>query len=274
MKNEDKIKKLYELASRLETGLYTQPTVVCIGAYNHGKSSLLNALTKSYDNTLFKVADKRETTQNKSHEFDGVIYTDTPGLNATSEDDDTALDVVVSSDINIFVHSQLDGELGAKEMEYLYNLVSQHCTSQMLIDKTIFVMNHIETLNDREIKKAKQRFIQQIKEAFGFKPILLTAKTTSYIKGMLENKAVLAKQSGIEEIKDQISNLCKDEIVKYRRKKHLSLVYDEIIDWLQQKLEANAKAINDEKAKNGFVTSELNQMLQGISNIKSRLRSY
>lgn len=67
MENEDKIKKLYELASRLETRLYTQPTVVCIGAYNHGKSSLLNALTKSYDNTLFKVADKRETTQNKSH---------------------------------------------------------------------------------------------------------------------------------------------------------------------------------------------------------------
>ena len=84
----------------------------------------------------------------------------------------------------------------------------------------------------------------------------------------------MAKQSGIEEIKDQISNLCKDEIVKYRRKKHLSLVYGEIIDLLQQKLEANAKAINDEKAKNGFVTSELNQMLQGISNIKSRLRSY
>ena len=91
---------------------------------------------------------------------------------------------------------------------------------------------------------------------------------------MLENKAVLTKQSGIEEIKDQISNLCKDEIVKYRRKKRLSLVYGEIIDLLQQKIEANAKAINDEKAKNGLVTSELNQMLQGINNIKSRLRSY
>lgn len=251
-----------------------QPHVVCIGAYNHGKSSLLNALTKSYDNTLFKVADKRETTQNKSHEFEGIVYIDTPGLNATSEDDSIALDAVINSDINIFVHSQLDGELGEKEMEYLQNLVSKHCTSQMLIDKTIFVMNHIETLSDFDVQNAKQRFIQQIKEAFGVNPNLLTAKTTSYIKGMHENKAVLARQSGIEKIKDQISKLCKDEVVKYRRKKRLSLVYNEIINLLQQKLEANTKAINDEKAKNGLVTSELNQMLQGINNIKLRLRSY
>ena len=91
---------------------------------------------------------------------------------------------------------------------------------------------------------------------------------------MHENKAVLARQSGIEKIKDQISKLCKDEVVKYRRKKRLSLVYNEIINLLQQKLEANTKAINDEKAKNGLVTSELNQMLQGINNIKLRLRSY
>ena len=274
MENEYEIKCLYGLANKLVSRFDTQPNVVCIGAYNHGKSSLLNALTKSYDNTLFKVADKRETTQNKSYEFDGVVYTDTPGLNATSEDDSMALDAVINSDVNIFVHSQLDGELGEKEMEYLQNLVSKNCTSQMLIDKTIFVMNHIETLADHEVQKAKERFIQQIKEAFGFKPILLTAKTTSYTKGMLENKAVLTKQSGIEEIKDQISNLCKDEVVKDRRKKRLSLVYDEIIDLLQRKLGDNAKAINDEKAKNGLVTSELNQMLQGINNIKSRLRSY
>ena len=223
---------------------------------------------------MFKVADKRETTENKSYEFNGIVYTDTPGLNAVIQDDELAFEAVISSDVNIFVHSQLDGELGKKEMEYLQNLASKHCTSQMLIDKTIFVMNHIETLCDHEVQKAKERFIQQIKEAFGFKPILLTAKTTSYIKGMLENKAILAKQSGIKEIKDQILNLCKDEIIKYRRKKRLSLVYDEIIDLLQQKIEANAKAINDEKTKNELVTSELNQMLQCINDIKSRLRSY
>jgi uncharacterized protein ACIAD1443 len=270
LENEYEIKCLYELANRLVYGFDTQPNVVCIGAYNHGKSSLLNALTKSYDNTLFKVADKRETTQNKCHEFDGVIYTDTPGLNATSEDDSMALDAVINSDVNIFVHSQLDGELGKKEMEYLQNLASKHCTSQMLIDKTIFVMNHIETLCDHEVQKAKQRFIQQIKEAFGFKPILLTAKTTSYTKGMLENKAILAKQSGIKEIKDQISNLCKDEIIKYRRKKRLSLVYSEIINLLQQKIEETAKAIDDEKARSQKIWSEINQMIQNINSIKSK----
>ena len=212
--------------------------------------------------------------ENKSYEFNGIVYTDTPGLNATRQDDELALEAVINSDVNIFVHSQNDGELGKKEMEYLQNLVAQHCTAQMLIGKTVFVMNHIESLSEDEIKKAKQRFIQQIKEIFGLDPILLTAKTVSYTKAMRENKTVLAKQSGVEEIKEQVLKLCKDEVVKYRRKKRLSLVYDEIIDLLQRKLEDNAKAINDEKAKNGLVTSELNQMLQGINNIKSRLRSY
>ena len=219
---------------------------------------------------MFKVADKRETTENKSYEFNGIVYTDTPGLNAVIQDDELAFEAVISSDVNIFVHSQLDGELGKKEMEYLQNLASKHCTSQMLVDKTIFVMNHIETLCDHEVQKAKERFIQQIKEAFGFKPILLTAKTTSYIKGMLENKAILAKQSGIKEIKDQILNLCKDEIIKYRRKKRLSLVYSEIINLLQQKLEETMKAINNEKTRSQKIWSEINQMIQNINNIKSK----
>ena len=219
---------------------------------------------------MFKVADKRETTENKSYEFNGIVYTDTPGLNAVIQDDELAFEAVISSDVNIFVHSQLDGELGKKEMEYLQNLASKHCTSQMLVDKTIFVMNHIETLCDHEVQKAKERFIQQIKEAFGFKPILLTAKTTSYIKAMRENKAVLAKQSGVEEIKEQVLKLCKDEVVKYRRKKRLSLVYGEIINLLQQKLEETAKAINNEKARSQKIWSEINQMIQNINSIKSK----
>ncbi|WP_366118080.1 GTPase [uncultured Campylobacter sp.] len=270
MENKYKLKWLYKFANRLETGLNANPNVVCIGLYNHGKSSLLNALTQNYDNALFKVADKRETTENKSYEFNGIVYTDTPGLNAVIQDDELAFEAVISSDVNIFVHSQNDGELSKKEVEYLQNLVSKYCTAQMLIGKTVFVMNHIESLNDEEIKKAKQRFVQQIKEVFGLDPILLTAKTVSYIKAMRENKAVLAKQSGVEEIKEQVLKLCKDEVVKYRRKKRLSLVYSEIINLLQQKIEETAKAIDDEKARSQKIWSEINQMIQNINSIKSK----
>lgn len=268
------LNQFYAVADILQKSFKSKPMVVCIGAYNHGKSSLLNALTKNYDDSRFKVADKRETTENKSYEYEGIIYTDTPGFNATSEDDICALNAVLNSDVNIFVHSQNEGELSKKEIDYLIRLLDFSCTNKMLIDKTIFVMNHVEGLSDEEIDNAKQRFIEQIDEVFGLKPMLFVAKTTSYTKAMRENKAILAKQSGLEEIKELMLKFCECDIVEYRRKKHLLLVYNEIINLLQQKLKTNSMAINDEKTKNRLVISEINQMMQGIENIKSRLKLY
>ena len=91
---------------------------------------------------------------------------------------------------------------------------------------------------------------------------------------MRENKAILAKQSGLEEIKEMILKFCEYETVEYRRKKHLLLVYNKIINLLQQKLKTNSMAINDEKAKNRLVISEINQIMQGIENIKTKLKPY
>ena len=272
MHNVDKIQELYDIVEIFQKSFKSKPNVVCIGAYNHGKSSLLNVLTKHYDDSIFKVADKRETTENKSYEFEGIIYTDTPGLNATHKDDAYALDAVLNSDVNIFVHSQNEGELSKKEIDYLKCLLDSYCTKEMFISKTIFIINHIEGLNDEEIKNATQRFNGQINNMFGADPVLFIAKTTSYTKGMRENKPILARNSGIEEIKEQIKRFCIPEVVQYRRKQRLKNVYDQLINLLHQELKDNTAAINEQKNKNKSVASEISKMAQTINNIKQRLK--
>src|SRR5699024_11841545 len=62
------------------------PTITVVGKYNHGKSSLLNALVGE---THFAVADKRQTRCLERAVADGVCWLDAPGLDADirSEDD-------------------------------------------------------------------------------------------------------------------------------------------------------------------------------------------
>ena len=52
-------------------------TVSAMGLYNSGKSSLLNALTNAFDEPNFSVADAVETKENKSIQFENMIFLDT-----------------------------------------------------------------------------------------------------------------------------------------------------------------------------------------------------
>ena len=54
-------------------------TVTVVGKYNHGKSRLLNELINE---DVFKVADKRETTQLSDYLYNQVRWLDAPGLDA------------------------------------------------------------------------------------------------------------------------------------------------------------------------------------------------
>src|SRR5690625_1988178 len=55
------------------------PTITVVGKYNHGKSSLLNALVGE---SHFAVADKRQTRSLERAVADGVCWLDAPGLDA------------------------------------------------------------------------------------------------------------------------------------------------------------------------------------------------
>lgn len=254
----------------LKKHLNEKPNVICIGPYNRGKSSLLNALINDYSNKTFAVADKRTTIKNQNYEFEGIVYTDTPGLNATKEDDKTTLLSVSNSDVNIFVHSLEDGELDSQELKYLETLADELNTKKMLFDKTIFVINHIESFSKNEIEEAKKRIFSQIKDKFDMNPIIMIAKTPSYIKGIKDNKEMLIKNSGINELKDLIKDMTLPEIIIKNRQIRISRAVDSLVIELQNIVKENENKLEQIRLKEDEIKSKIHQINETILSMSKR----
>src|SRR5690554_1073232 len=93
------------------------PRIAVFGKYNHGKSTLLNALI---GREVFKVADKRETLTVSELIHEGVAWIDTPGLDADVQGDDDKLAkgaAMELADILCLVHNVKTGELDNSELK-------------------------------------------------------------------------------------------------------------------------------------------------------------
>lgn len=206
--------------------------VTCMGLYNHGKSSLLNALIKDFDGKTFKTADVRETITNKSFEYGNINYIDTPGLNAEEYDDKRVYDAVKESDINLFVHTVTTGAFVEKEIEFLNKIKNHWKNPKEFINRTIFVLSRVDKIeNEKDIDLAIDKMNNQIYQIFNINPLIIPVSATRYIKGNLENKNILIKKSKLELLENTINELIekfKPSILE-TRKKRLQNTYDELI---------------------------------------------
>ena len=200
------IKAIQDLKAELDNKLIN---VTCMGLYNHGKSSLLNVLIDDFDEQTFKVADKRETAENKSVAHNQFNYIDTPGLNAKENDDKKVMDVVKKSNINLFVHNINTGEFVGKEVDF-FNAINKHWQDpQAFIESTIFVLSRKDGVTDEVLEQGRARMQAQIKQYFGCEAIMIAVAAKSYQKGAKENKSMLIKDSGIDELKTCLAKLAK-----------------------------------------------------------------
>ncbi|MDA3056190.1 MULTISPECIES: GTPase [unclassified Campylobacter] len=266
------IDEIRELVEALKFSQNIKPNVLCIGIYNSGKSSLLNALIDDFENETFEVADKRETPEIKSVEYGGIIYIDTPGLNATPDDDEKALGGEFMSDVNIFLHSLSGGELKKDEIGYLHSLINELNNAKSFFDKTIFVINHIEDKSDEDIKRGMEKIKEQIQNEFSASVKVLSIKTPSYIKGKNENKNLLVQNSGINELKEQINKMCRPDKIYKNRNARLEKAVKMLILSLQEKIEENNKAVQNIKEKEEQIKEKVAEANKTIKNMKARLR--
>lgn len=177
-------------------------TVSAMGLYNSGKSSLLNALTNAFDEPNFSVADAVETKENKSIQFENMIFLDTPGLSVDSKDDKNAFLGMDQSDIYLFVHNVSTGELNQTDVDYIKKMVEKNKIA--FLKNFIFVLSRIDEIDKEELMSVKNVIKKQFKTVFDEDINHITfveISANSYIKGNKENKKLLIESSKIEKLK-------------------------------------------------------------------------
>jgi len=207
-------------------------TITCLGLCNHGKSTLLNTLIKDLNNETFKTADVRETSVNKTIEFERNKFVDTPGLNAKIHDDKRVMDAVKDSDINLFVHTVTTGEFVEKEVDFLKKIKKHWKNPQEFIERTVFVVSRIDKAdNEKDVLDTIEKMSKQIIEIFNTAATIVPVSAKRYQEGVRKNKGIMVSKSNIEELEERIGRLS-DELsdpIKETRKKRLRAMYSNLI---------------------------------------------
>ncbi|WP_367112059.1 GTPase [uncultured Psychrobacter sp.] len=261
IKNSEVVLKQGNTLLQAESEGMSKPVVVAWGLMNAGKSYLLNMLTEHIDNEYFKTNDFRETAEVKKFETDDFVFLDTPGLDASIEDNLTAMKGVGKADIVLFVH-QLQGELEAVEIEFLQNLVNSF--GEYASDNIIIVLSKVDKEDDRKVEDIRDKVLQQCEIYIGFEPKCITVSNTVYKAGTEKNVEGLIKISNIERLHDLLQKLSvsvqgvraerqlqqKQQLIKQLKEEKKQL--DQVLSKYKEKasnIEADAKSFNSTMKK-------------------------
>lgn len=195
-----------QLTSALDIALAAtaQPLrITTCGLLKAGKSSLLNALTDHLETELFATGAVRTTVKNQTLSHQNFIFVDTPGLDATEEDDKEAWNALSTADVLLFVHDPGIGELDQAEINFLSALAGQPGMQQGLEERLVVILTRLDS-NEEVIDAIAQKVQNQIKKCLGIEPRLFQISFTSYQKGKLEGKQKLVEYSRIPVLQQHI----------------------------------------------------------------------
>ncbi|MBH2018569.1 MAG: 50S ribosome-binding GTPase [Burkholderiales bacterium] len=195
-----------QLTSALDSALSAtaQPLrITTCGLLKAGKSSLLNALTDHLETELFATGAVRTTVQNQTLSHQDFIFVDTPGLDATEEDDKEAWDALGIADVLLFVHDPGVGELDQAEVKFLLELAGQPGARHGLEERLVVILTRLDS-NEEVIDAIAQKVQHQIKSCLGIEPRLFQVSFTSYQNGKLQGKQKLVEYSRIPVLQQYI----------------------------------------------------------------------
>jgi len=202
------------------------PTITVVGKYNHGKSSLLNALTGK---AAFSVADKRETRSLQKTETQGVIWLDAPGLDADiqSIDDEYAHQATwLESDIRLFVHAVREGELDAAELKLLQALLVDEKNSHRAV---IFVLSQADQAASDD---ALATILENIKGQLNNGLAIIAVSTVRYQRGLEREQPLFIEKSGMPELQQAVNKAIAQ--VPAARKHEQSYLFELLTAQLEQ----------------------------------------
>jgi len=178
------------------------PRVVVCGRVKMGKSSLLNMLIGDFsDDPYFGIDVVPKTCEEKTRERDGLIYVDTPGLDAELEDEEKAWQSFLKADCFIFVHSLKGGELVQQELDFLGRLREER---RPTAENMLVVLTYAEVCDEEKLNRLQGTIGDQLERKLGRRPWMTAVSNTRYKKGLRENEPRLAKTSGLPALQSHI----------------------------------------------------------------------
>lgn len=211
------------------------PSIALIGANNATKSSLANVLSGHKESGFFVVGEGSVTHEVTSCEFEGRLYSDTPGTGFSSEDDATAINAYRQIDVFVMAHRLDCGELDAHEIKWLKDFLPAFKGDLIM---AITVSDTKDEEDQLTIKTNIQAQLGALNMADT--PIVLVS-CNRYYSGIEFSSAKFIQLSGIEALQQQISNAC-DGIVLSRRRK-----LDKAMEYVQSAISNHAEHLKQQR---------------------------
>lgn len=242
--------------------------IACVGIYNAGKSTLLNALIGK---KVFTTGDVPTTDSVDKYDNGELVYIDTPGLNANDLDNATAAKGYKESDIILFVSNIQNGGLNKAEAKYLEELKMALGSKKMLQDNVVFVLSNKHRMEADKVEKVVEQHKKNIEDVFGIEVSnIYVCDAVTYVSGVTQNQDFLIEASGILEVKERINELLtlKTKALREERadakKLELEKILVDLNNELKQRVTSFAQASN-------AVTHQLNELENIKTNMKESL---
>ena len=222
--------------------------IAVLGKYNHGKSMLLNALVGT---TYFKVADRRETIEISEYEHDGVVWVDTPGLDAdpTAKDDQQAQKVALEvADLLFLVHQVTVGELDRYEIKAFMELAKQDRNYRK---KMALVLTKIDQLEPAAVGEVERRCRAQLQDEIDLRELDVIS-----VSAVRHHNPRLRRMSGMEDVFARVERL-KAATPDLRRRE-----WSRLVSKVQIELKEKQQEIESEVTAGSFHFDKLNQRLR------------
>jgi GTPase SAR1 family protein len=169
--------------------------VTVLGKQNSGKSTLLNVLCDHFNDEIFPTGDRIVTKKKQIEKHHGTVFVDTPGLDASDEDDEEAGKALKTGAV-LFLHSCLTRELDRQECESLKRLVQEFDQPERQI--VVLCSKMGEEIND--IDAVVDMVRTQARQIVGDEVAFIPIDSIEYKIGNTDKKEHLIKHSHVTEV--------------------------------------------------------------------------
>ena len=254
--------------------------VVNAGRMNSGKSSLFNSLAKKKE--MFPTKDVRTTLVQCEKKFTKDIYfIDTPGLDATDEDDKEAYAAYKKADLILFIHTPNIGEMHQSEIDNINKMAALFPRKEDFWKRFCLVFTFKEAMEDEDFEQIKDKSVNDIKKNCGnYKFEIFAVSNDDFWRGIDEKEPELIELSGIEELKTFILNRTKKlrkSAIKLRSEKFEIMKQDALTTLRNEKskLNSNINKTRDKiEAKHVKAKRMYNELMERKKNIDNMRNDY